>query len=209
MERLYLMQTQQDSTAFWVDDEYDQNYASDGVSRFGAYIRQKTNVFASSWDGTWDDSVSEWAADVWRIATPPVMAPGYVRQHRRVLHSTVERSHWDGSLTAAVELVTPWPNALESSTSQCARHWRGWPIEVNPWSGEEFFVEPSEHDLTKDSYLLARTKLFFRVPVNNLPTPPSGPDDHLEDRARHTVASLVTELSRVVTPLLEALREDV
>ncbi len=32
--------------AFWADDEYDREHASDGVSRYGAYVHQAATTFA-------------------------------------------------------------------------------------------------------------------------------------------------------------------
>ncbi|MCP9954691.1 hypothetical protein [Actinomadura madurae] len=97
---------------FRIDAEYDREYASDGVSRYGAYVRDRLNSsFAECWDGTWGEPSSRlaaFAAAAWRTATGPVMAPGYVRYHSRVLGARVERSQWDGSLIAAVSLVAPW-----------------------------------------------------------------------------------------------------
>ena len=43
-----------DAAAFWIDYDYDRENASDGISRYGAYVRQSTSL-AECWDGTWDD----------------------------------------------------------------------------------------------------------------------------------------------------------
>jgi hypothetical protein len=79
------------TAAFWINEEYDRDQASDGVSRFGAYVRKAT-ALAECWDGTWDGPGTrqvQFAAAAWATATAPVMAPGYVRYRPRVLTGTV------------------------------------------------------------------------------------------------------------------------
>ena len=80
--------------AFWVDRGYDREYASDGISRYGAYLR---DAAFEPW--TDHDQAVEWAVFAWRRATSPVMSPGYVRCHPAVLAARLERSGWDGGLS--------------------------------------------------------------------------------------------------------------
>ena len=103
----------QTPTAFWVERDYDREQASDGISRYGAYLRDAT---FEPW--TDDDQAVEWAVFAWRRATGPVMSPGYVRYHPRVLAARLERSGWDGSLVAGVDLVSCWPEQLKTALQQ-------------------------------------------------------------------------------------------
>jgi hypothetical protein len=93
---------------FWIDTGYDRDNASDGRSRYGAYIRQ--GAFEPQ---AGSDPAVELAVFAWRQATGPVMVPGYVRCHRRILSERLERSDWDGELLACVDLLTGVPLALE------------------------------------------------------------------------------------------------
>ena len=106
-------------TAFWVDRDYDRAHASDGISRYGAYLRDAT---FEPW--TDHDQAVEWAVFAWRRATGPVMSPGYVRYHPRVLAARLERSGWDGSLVAGVSLVSSWPEQLKTPLASGAEAWR-------------------------------------------------------------------------------------
>jgi hypothetical protein len=192
------------SEAFWIDRDYDAAQASDGVSRYGAYVRQHAAEFAEAWGES--DAVSRFAESAWRAGTGPVMAPGYVRCHPRIKRARVQRSHWDGSLAAAVELVGLWSAALDSSRSwQGDRYWRDWPTEHQHWNNRDVFLEPSEEDITKAPYLLTTHDLRFAVPTGALPAPPAGPYDDLVDLARATVETLVAELNRIVAPVIAAL----
>jgi hypothetical protein len=205
-------------TAFWVDRDYDRDSASDGESRYGAYVRKRLDWFqdAECWD--WESGPVRFAAVAWRIATGPVMAPGYVRCHPKILRAEAERSDWDGSLLASVDVITPWPHALDRSHEWRARKWwRDWPTET--LIGHEAYYWPSGEDLAKDPYLLASASLRFAVSSEQLPHPPARaafaelnpPPVTLQDlqvlmeTAQRSVEALVTELNRVVTPVIHTL----
>ncbi|WP_242884082.1 hypothetical protein [Actinomadura litoris] len=196
------------STPFWVDEVYDREYASDGVSRFGAYVRDRLNsTFAECW-GDFGDSpgirLAEFASASWRTASGPVMAPGYVRSHTRVLGAQVQRSGWDGSLVGSVGLVAPWPERLlRSDRWQGGLSWRDWPTEL---CGKGYdFVHPTEEDVTRRPLLQTSLALSFPVPMHRLPAVPYGPRDGVEHAARAMVSALVVELNALVQPVLEEL----
>jgi|ERR1035437_3929609 hypothetical protein len=189
--------------AFWIDTGYDRDHASDGVSRYSAYVRDGR---FDPW--TDDDQAVELAVFAWRRATGPVMVPGYVRRHRRILSAQLARSEWDGSLAASVELITPWPGELRSSQAwRRAALWRDWPAET--LIGAEAYYEPSGEDLARGPYLLASTSLQFTVASGELPHPPTARlatlPGELEDAAEHAVTVLVAELNRIVGPVIETL----
>lgn len=192
--------------AFWIDDEYDREKASDGVSRFGAYVRQSTSL-PECWDGTWDDLEgrrARFAAATWETATSPVMSPGYVRKHPRVLSERVQVSGWDLSLAGVVELVTPWPQPLARSRDwQGGMWWRNWRVET--FGGREFYREPGEDEMVSGRYLMASARLVFPLPVDALPAAPSGPRDNVVGAAREAVLALVAAMNAVVTPVIGAL----
>jgi hypothetical protein len=150
-------------TAFWVDQDYDRAHASDGISRYGAYLR---DVAFEPW--TDNDQAVEWAAFAWRRATGPVMSPGYVRYHPRVLAARLERSGWDGSLAAGVNLVSFWPEEIKAPLTRGLKlgdrdaYWQDWPIQC--LGDTVSYYEPSEADVAARPYLLATIGLQFTVP---------------------------------------------
>jgi hypothetical protein len=185
---------------FWFDQEYDRANASDGVSRYGAYLR---DVAFEPW--TDHDHAVEWAAFAWRRATGPVMSPGYVRCHPRVLAARLERSGWDGSLAAAVTLVSSWPEEIKTLLARNVRlgegdaYWQDWPTESR--GGISCYYEPSEADVVARPYMLATLSLQFTVQSEALPEPPAAPAALL-DAGRQAVAVVVAELNRIVGPVL-------
>jgi hypothetical protein len=186
--------------AFWIDAEYDQEYASDGISRYGAYVRQ-----AKFEPWTDDDRHVELAIFAWEQATTPVMSPGYVRRHPRIRRAGLERSDWDGSLLAMVDLVVPQPRGLRYLRSDDDRgHWRDWP-RVQQFDGGDVWYEPGGNELARDSYLLCTTSLRFTVPsVGLAKAPEHASAPLLVAQCRDTVAVLVRQLNAIVGPVLRA-----
>lgn len=194
---------------FWIDLEYDHGRASDGVSRYGAYVRKYMGEFAECWDGTYNDRDSEaveFAATAWRIATGPVMSPGYVRYHRRVRAANLARSKWDGTLVATVSLVSPWPAALSADRSwQGKSYWRDWPTD--PIGDEHHFVEPMEQDVTRAPHLMATVTLAVPMPLAEckLPRAPKSAGEQVVGLAEWAVSEVAMRLSAVVAPVIDRL----
>lgn len=192
--------------AFWIDYEYDADHANRANgSRYFDYITDKAGAFEDCWD--WEEvPKARFAATAWRIATGPIMAPGYVRIHPRILGVDLERSDWDGSLLACVDLITPPPHALQSSSEWGGgKWWRSWPSES--LSSREAYYYPSGEDLAKDPYILPSVSLRFLIPDDRVLAPPA---DHpslpeLQHAAQHCVKALVDELNASITPVIEKL----
>jgi hypothetical protein len=190
-------------TAFWIERAYDREHASDGISRYGAYLR---DVIFEPW--TDHDQAVEWAVFAWQRATGPVMSPGYVRYHPRVLSAQLERSAWDGSLLAGVTLVFSWPEQFTTAPARRVKlgdkdaYWQDWPTESR--GGEATcYYEPSEADLAARPYLLTTLSLQFTVPPAAFPQPPATPTARLS-AGQHAVATVVAELNGIVGPVLAA-----
>jgi hypothetical protein len=191
------------AAVFWVDRDYDRSHASDGISRYSAYLRD-----ASFEPWTDNDQAVEWAVFAWERATGPVMSPGYVRYHPGVLAARLGRSSWDGSLVAGVTLVSLWPEEIKTVLSRAIRlgdrevFWRDWPIEC--LGGDTVsYHEPSEADVAARPYVLATLSLQFTVPPAALPHPPASSAAR-RGAGQQAVAVVVAELNRVVGPVLGA-----
>jgi hypothetical protein len=199
-------------TVFWIDYEYDREMASDGRSRFAAYVRRAvaTPDWAECWNGTWDDDLVRavhFASEAWRLATTPVMSPGYVRHHPRIRSARVEVNPWDASLAAAVEIIIPQPRQLAAARdSGDGSMWWDWRQESR--CGERLYLEPDDQDLSRCRYMLATTKLAFSLAADGIPPAPDGPGAWIEDAAEHAAAALCSELRQVVGPVLAALENN-
>lgn len=187
---------------FWIDTEYDRDYADHpGGSRYAAYIRQ--GRFEPYSD---DDQAVELAVFAWDRATTPVMSPGYVRRHPRILTARLARSDWDGSLIAQVDLLTGQPAQFRNGLpGPGGGWWRSWPSEHSFMSDRETWYEPRTEELANGAYLLASVSLRFTVPSAGLPQPhPDGADVETCERA---VAIVVRELNAIVGPVLARIEE--
>lgn len=186
---------------FWIDREYDREYASDGVSRYGAYVRQATFK-------PWTDEGQhvELAVYAWDRATTPVMSPGYVRQHPGILSAQLARSDWDGSLIAQVDILTGQPQQFRNGLPGPGDGWwRSWPSEHCIASDREIYYEPGGEDLARSAYLLASVSLRFPIPSGDLPYASAYPQ--LAYAADEAVTVVVRELNRIVGPVLRRVEE--
>lgn len=178
--------------AFRVDAYRDREQASDGVSRFGAYLRDRAGWFADL-----AGFPAEFAAAALRVALPPVMSPGYVVTHPRVREVG---AHWDDEGRWAVEVTVV--SQLPPAVAGVCRRWRGWRRERDGFGGAQRWADPYDNDLPAALPLLL---LRVPVPVDCLPAPcyrRGAPDPATAARA---VTAVVGVLNRAVTPVLQDL----
>jgi hypothetical protein len=197
------------TAAFWVDSDHDRRHASDGTSRYGAYVRQRQpTLFAECWDGTRDEASirqARFAAAAWQTGTSPVMAPAYIRQHPRVLSGWVGVSSWDQSLYGAVTLAVPWPAPLAGSRDwRDGQWWQDWQVQHVP-GGPDSYREPDDSELGRGPFLLSTAQLMFPLPADRLPDAPASPRARLEVTARLAVTALVDAMNTVTGPVLDCL----
>jgi hypothetical protein len=181
----------------WVDHDWDRACASDGISRYGAYLRGHAEAFEpwqgeEALDGITRDP-GEFAAAAFRVATGPVMSPGYVRWHPRVQDYTVGHGQdpEPGRLVCSVTLATCLPRWLGAP-------WRGWTERFgDPWCDPD------------DDRHAALASLALRWPLatSALPrpgTPAVSGQPNLRD-ATASVAALVAAINATAGPVLAEL----
>jgi hypothetical protein len=179
----------------WVDEDWDHTNASDRVSRYGAYLRGHTELFDPWHDapGGITEDPGEFAIAALQVATGPIMSPGYVRWHPRVLDHTVSYGEdpEPGRLVLKVTLATSLPLWLGSP-------WRSW----TTYLGREW----SEPDDAKHA-ALARLELRWPLPVTTLPHPyrPASPGHPNLRDAKAAVRALVEVINQTAGPVLAKL----
>jgi hypothetical protein len=180
----------------WVDADWDRSRASDGISRYGAYLRGHTEAFQPL-DGPDASGITldpgEFAAAALRVATGPIMSPGYVRWHPRVLDHTVGHGQdpEPGRLVCQVTLATSLPLRLGAA-------WWSWTQHL----GRDW-CEPGDDRHAA----LARLELRWPLATGALPRP-SEPavagQPNLRD-ATAAVAALVAQVNATAGPVLAEL----
>lgn len=181
---------------FRVDTAYDRANASDGVSRFAAYLRKAADGFAADVE-LFDDPVAVVAARAWNTARPPVMCPGYVADHPRVLSARADRDEFDADLMFTVQLVSALPEAVARAAGWS---WRSWRFEE--WPGR--FEAPELRRAGRDRALLPTMTAQVLIPARAVLSTPGGRVPDWRELARavgRMCAVLNTELGPVVAAL--------
>jgi hypothetical protein len=176
----------------WVEAQWDRDTASDGVSRYGAYLRDKAKRFEPWYGegvGVTVDPV-EFAVGAFAVATAPIMSPGYVVWHPRVQAHEVTRNDQDGRLQVSVTLATSSPVRLRSP-------WWGWQQELGR------YIDPPD----RQHAALTRLELRWPIPTERLhqPHPPSVHGIPNLDDAKATVRVPVGEINATAGPVLAEL----
>jgi hypothetical protein len=178
----------------WIDPDYDRASASDGVSRYGAYVRDYARLF-DPWQEAPDGVTTapvEFAMAAFQVATGPIMSPGYVRWHGRVCGYGVERSDHDGCLVVSVTLATPAPVRLPGWA------WRGWERDFH-----DHYLGPED----RGPVALARLELRWPLNTDQLhrPARPRVPGQPNLVDATTAVAVVVGSVNDTAGPVLAAL----
>lgn len=169
-----------------------------GTSRYGNYLSIHADAFK---EALADASVIGFAAAAWKIGTGPVMSPGYVRWHERILDATLY--HSGGDLAARVQIAAPRPAVLSGRVWPDAGYvWRDW--DTNALTGH--YTTPDPDDGDRSPWLLTaltvRTVLDdagFKVPPRE--TSPA----QLHRYAVPALNLLIPRLNAVINPILARL----
>jgi hypothetical protein len=171
------------------DDIYDRDRASDGISRFGAYLAMRLPPIVDNDPDVLSDPV-RWASFAWATAAPPVMSPGYVDWNDPI--EDVQVGWDDRRLVAEIVVRTGCPANLTG--------WRSWERDlqgnlVEPWHGNRI--------------ALSRTTLRAVLKEAALPGPPTGLDDRMEvtRAAKVAVRAVVAAVQPVLEPVLLGLEK--
>lgn len=180
-------------TPVWVDEDYDRDYASNGRSRYGAYLAMHSREFT---DAEVDAPTADpllFAAAAFTIACAPIMAPGYVRRHPRI-HGL--SWCWDEEQRVAFEVGVAAPLPAGIARVIAGRGWAGWQWHRGAW------WEPDTNDRPG-----AYTVVTVRVPLpaHLLPTPAYTRDGVPElDTARRAVRAVCRQLNDHLAAILTA-----
>lgn len=191
---------------FWVDAEYDREHASDGVSRYAAYAADRKasfqEIFAEDYDSA-DRWAVEFAAQAWSVACPPVMSPGLVASHPRVLGSRAAWDDWAGDLLLTVDLVSALPEPVDRATGWS---WQGWEHSVTfGFSQPQLHRDSPRHPTrgVKDHALLPVLTVVVQVLPSLMPTVnPTSWNWRTATDAVHRICDVLNdELGPIVTAL--------
>ncbi|MFI1518341.1 hypothetical protein [Kitasatospora cineracea] len=171
------------SVLAYTDDVADRRDASDGFSRFGAYLGYNAGLLHE--DGA-PLSAREFAFAAWQIATGPVMAPGYVRV-RPDLHSLTLVSHGEDMDQVAVRIDVPLRH--HQLAARPDHRLSDWQRDV--WATDGDFTALTEPRPTGRNELLVTASLLLPVPGHLLVTPTAAePGREMTAQAKNAVTAL-------------------
>jgi hypothetical protein len=179
----------------WIDHDYDRDLASNRHGRYAAYLVDHAELF-DPWKEAGPGGVTrdpvEFAIAAFRVATGPIMSPGFLRWHPRVCDYAASRSDHDGRLVMSVTLAAPAPLRLPGWW------WRGWERDFY-----DRYLEPED----RGPVALGRLELRWPVADDQLPLP--GPPRRAaipnSADATRAVAVLASQINATVGPVLAAL----
>lgn len=180
-----------------VDNTADREGASDGHSRYGAYIAHHAGHFHEDHQPL---RPIEFAAAAWRTATSPVMAPGYVAVRPDLDRVEVYVDHDGGAQFCAK--VGLRHSALANRPTGRSLAWERapWSRTNEPWP---VLVAPERTD--RPAVLVTATVLL-PIPDGILITPTTAwPGRVLTDEAKTVVLALAEYANAHLSPLVAGL----
>ncbi|WP_309117774.1 hypothetical protein [Saccharothrix sp.] len=179
--------------AFRVDQRGDREAASNGRSRFEAYLQMGGHFY-----GIDQDDRHSFAIASILTALPPVMSPGYVLTDKRVRDV---RPHWDDDNRLAFEVTLVSALPVEVSR-QADFRWRSWQRERQMFGGDTLWSDPYDNDRPA---LLPTLAVRVPIAVELLPTPEFVRGVPVTAVAKQAVRVVCGELSRCLEPVLAGL----
>ncbi|MFD4144421.1 hypothetical protein [Streptomyces sp. NPDC058572] len=189
------------TTLALVDEEHDRRNASDG-SRYGAYLKQRLSSFHEYDRPDQPLPTDEFAAAAWRVATSPVMSPGYV-EIRDDLRGIIPTFGEDGDGILLLDIHVP----LYCQDLRAARDiplgWQDWDTERHYLSSYATLYEPS----SKRPALLTTTVVRLVADDSWGLLPQEHTRGHgLVDAAKRAVATLARGINQHAGPIVATLR---
>ncbi|MFB7618747.1 hypothetical protein [Kitasatospora sp. NPDC056181] len=182
------------TTLVVIDDIADQERASNGHSRYDAYLAQHADDFHDNGEPL---SPAEFAAAAWRIATIPVMTPAYAAV-RNDLHQVALSIDHNGRAQFCTH-VGLHHSALTRRPAGRPLDWEhsSWDRPGEPWP---HLAGP---DRTHRTVVLVTAMVLLPVPDDILIRPTgTRPSRTLTHEAKTVVAALAEHANRHLAPLV-------
>lgn len=186
------------STLALIDEDYDRVNASDGISRYGVYLAQRPRDFAG-----WDPeplSPSEFAVAAWRIATAPIMHPGYVRTRPDLVGIRAGFAEDEPSAVLTVSV----PLLHHDLVVRLPYEWRDW--QPRHYRHDNSYSEWTAPDDQRPA-VLATAEVRVPVPEALLPVPKHLRGPGLLADAREAVFTLAELVNDKAGPVVARLRD--
>lgn len=197
------------TTLVYVDEVGDRAGASNGYSRYGAYIEARPTEFHEYEDPETPLSGEEFAAAAWRVATPPVLT-GYVLPRPDIQSIEAvwnENEDGDGSLAFKVS-VPLWFSDL-ASDRRPRYPWQDWTTQYDYAARDDKYRRAWEPVL-KPGRPAVLTVAHLLIPAADwdLPAPQHTQGRGLVDEAQAVVREIARQINHDAGPMVAQLLAD-
>lgn len=188
-----------------VDEVGDRTGASNGYSRYGAYVEARPTEFHEFEDPQTPLSADEFAAAAWRVATPPVLI-GYVMV-RPDLDSITTTFTENGDLVVRVA-VPLWFSDLPGDRRP-RYPWQDWTTQYDISTRDEKYRRTVEPEIKADRPAVL-TMANVVIPTANwdLPAPQHTKGRGLVDEAQAVVREIARQVNAHAGPMVAHLLGD-
>lgn len=187
------------TTLVYVDEESDRTGASNGYSRYGAYLDSRPTEFHEDEQPDTPLEAEDFAAAAWRVATPPVLI-GYVVQ-RPDINSITAAYTENGDLLFKVE-VPLWHGDL-SSDRRPRYPWQDWTTQYDIAARDDTYRRAFEPDIKGGRpAVLTVTNILVSAAGWDLPAPRHTRGRGLAEEAQHVVREIARQVNRHAGPMV-------
>lgn len=189
------------TTLVYVDEEGDRAQASNGYSRYAAYLEYRSTEFYDEKPGD-PLTAEDFAAAAWRNATPPILI-GYV-VHRPDIHSITAAHTEDGDLLFKVEIPL-WHGDMPADRRP--RHpWQDWTTEYDIAARGDKYRQAFEPDIKPGrGAVLGMASILVSADGWDLPTPEHTDVRDLYEEAQQAVREIVRRVNATAGPMVAQL----
>ncbi|MEV7595496.1 hypothetical protein AB0O42_35055 [Streptomyces sp. NPDC089922] len=193
------------TTLLSVDEHNDRERASNGYSRYGAYLADRPAKFHEYEEPGTPLTAQEFAAAAWEVATPPVLI-GYVSL-RPDLKAVTTGFTENGELLLKVS-VPLWHNDLQAERRP--RHpWQDWTTEYDYATRDDRYRHAFEPEIKGDRpAVLTVSQILIPTTDWDLPAPQHTEGRALVEEAKHVVHEIVRRVNQHAGPMVAQLLGD-
>jgi hypothetical protein len=188
-----------------VDEDYDRERASNGYSRYGVYIADRSEGFHAYDEPGTPVTAAEFAAAAWEVATPPTLV-GYVNL-RPDLDSVTTSFTESGELVLRV--VVPL-RFSDLPSDRCPRYpWQDWENHYDVCTRGEKYVRQVEPEIKGDRpAVLTMSHILIPTVDWDLPAPQHTKGRALVEEAKHVVHEISRRVNAHAGPMVAQLLGD-
>lgn len=189
------------TTLVHIDEEGDRTQASNGYSRYAAYLESHPTDFYDEKPGD-PLTAKDFAAAAWRVATPPVLT-GYVVQRPDICSITAAHTE-DGDLLFKVEFPL-WHGDLPSGRRP-GYPWQDWTTEYGIGTRDDKYRQAFEPDIKPGrGAVLATANVLVSAYGWDLPAPEHTDVRDLLDEAKQAVREIARQVNAHAGPMVAQL----